>query len=78
MCDESYSTSTWFLDEAERPVAAVLTNEPDTGPAAVAVRRSEEIHVRAPGGCEARIAWSELREAALREAEQRASSGPPR
>lgn len=79
MCDESYSTSTWFLDEAERPVAAVLTNEPDTGPTAVAVRRSDdEIHVRAPGGCEARIAWSELRDAALREAEQRASGGPPR
>lgn len=69
MCNESYSTSTWFLDEAAFPVAAVFTNEPDTGPTAVEVRRTaDEVYVRTPRGCEARVAWSELTEAALGEA----------
>ncbi len=74
MCGESTSTSTWFLNEALHPIAAIFTAEPDTGPSAVEVQRSgDEVRVRSPQGCEARVAWSELTEAALREMEQRPS-----
>lgn len=76
MCNESYSTSTWFLDESAHPVAAVFTGEPDTGPTAIEVQRSDDhVRVRNPQGCEARVAWSELAEAALREVQQRPSNG---
>lgn len=76
MCNELYSTSTWLLDESAQPVAAVFTAEPDTGPTAIEVRRSDdEVRVRNPQGCVARVSWSELTEAALREVEQRSSSG---
>jgi len=74
MCSDAYSTSTWLLDETARPVASILTGVEDTDPNAIEVRRSaDEVRVRVPRVCEASIAWSELREAASREAEQRSN-----
>lgn len=70
MCAEAYSTSTWFLDDALHPVAAVVSYEND-GPTAVEVQRSaDQILVRIQGRCEAVVAWPELEAAAIGEAQR--------